>query len=274
MFPGQVRAESKAPARERAKPTSLAALEEEVMRELASIRIPPRRRRFCLSLEEDLSGASADAQRAALREAVNAVRRLTTRTPETALILGTGLGALAAEISVEAAIAYRDIPDCRFDEASHAGRLLFGTLAGKTSSRCRGGSIATRVTRSQQVTFPVRVLHALGAESLVVSNACGGMHPLWAPGDLMLIADHIELLGDNPLIGPNDDRLGPRFPDMSEPYDRGLRTRRVPSPSITRSRSGKACTSRCPVRTSRPARSTDISAASAQTWSACPQCRR
>jgi len=154
-----------------------------------------------------------------------AVRKRFPRPVEAAIILGTGLGALVNEIEVEQVIDYHDLPNFPLSTVeSHRGRLLCGTLGGKTIIAMQGRFHRYEGYSLQQVTFPVRVLRALGAETLIVSNACGGMHPLWAPGDLMLIADHINLLGDNPLIGPNDDTLGPRFPDMSEPYDAGLRT--------------------------------------------------
>lgn len=153
-----------------------------------------------------------------------AVRRRFPRPVEAAIILGTGLGGLAEEIEVEQVIEYGELPNFPLSTVeTHKGRLLCGTLAGRTVVAMQGRFHRYEGYSLQQVTFPVRVLRALGAETLIVSNACGGMHPLWAPGDLMLIADHINLLGDNPLIGPNDDTLGPRFPDMSEPYDAGLR---------------------------------------------------
>ena len=153
-----------------------------------------------------------------------AVRARFSRTVDAAIILGTGLGALADEIKVEAVIDYGELPNFPLSTVeSHPGRLLCGTLSGRTVVAMQGRFHRYEGYSLQQVTFPVRVLRALGAGVLIVSNACGGMHPLWAPGDLMLIADHLNLLGDNPLIGPNDDALGPRFPDMSEPYDAALR---------------------------------------------------
>lgn len=156
--------------------------------------------------------------------AAAAVRARFSGSPDVAIVLGTGLGGLAREIAVEATIDYADVPGFPASTVeSHAGRLLCGTLGEKTVIAMQGRFHAYEGYSLHEVTFPVRVLRALGATTLVVANACGGMHPLWAPGDLMLIADHINLLGDNPLVGPNDDSLGPRFPDMSEPYSAALR---------------------------------------------------
>ena len=168
----------------------------------------------------------------AVQAAADSVRTVFSDAPDVAIVLGTGLGGLAKEIDIKASISYGDLPGFPLSTVeSHAGRLLCGTLAGKTVVAMQGRFHRYEGYTLQQATFPVRVLRALGASTLIVSNACGGMHPLWAPGDLMLIADHINFLGDNPLIGANDERLGVRFPDMSAPYDPALRqiTREVAS---------------------------------------------
>jgi purine-nucleoside phosphorylase len=155
--------------------------------------------------------------------AAGAIRARFPAPADVAIILGTGLGRLASEIESPVVIPYADIPDFPVSTVeSHAGRLLCGTLAGKIVIAMQGRFHRYEGYSLAQVTFPVRALRALGVETLVVSNACGGMNPAWKAGDLMLITDHINLLGDSPLVGPNDDRLGPRFPDLSEPYDRRL----------------------------------------------------
>ncbi len=162
--------------------------------------------------------------RSRIEIAVSTIRGQSHHVPDVAVILGTGLGALADEIEVSAEISYDDIPGFPISTVeSHHGRLLLGTLGGKAVVAMQGRFHRYEGYTLQEVTFPVRVLRALGAETMIVSNACGGMHPLWSPGDLFLIADHINLLGDSPLVGPNDDALGPRFPDMSDPYDSNLR---------------------------------------------------
>lgn len=155
-----------------------------------------------------------------LDEAVAAVRGHTDFVPGVAIILGTGLGALAEQIETHAEISYEDLPGFPVPTVeTHSGRLIFGHLDGTPVVAMKGRFHRYEGYTLQEVTFPVRVLRRLGAGTLVVSGACGGMNPLWAPGELVLLDDHINLMGDNPLIGPNHDGSGLRFPDMSEPYD-------------------------------------------------------
>lgn len=157
-------------------------------------------------------------------EALNFIQSKTEFEPEHLLILGTGLGQLGDEIDVQDSVGYDEIPHFPVSTVeSHAGRLLFGTLGSKKIVAMQGRFHYYEGYTMQQIAFPVRVAKAMGVHSLFVSNACGGMNPSFEAGDIMLINDHINFLGDNPLIGPNDDELGPRFPDMSDPYTSRLR---------------------------------------------------
>jgi purine-nucleoside phosphorylase len=158
-----------------------------------------------------------------IQEAVAAVRARWAGKPVAGIILGTGLGKLTEDIDAEAVFPYEDLPHFpRPTAPSHKGQLVCGRLAGKTVVAMEGRFHFYEGYSLQQITFPVRVMKALGCGVLIASNACGGMNPQYDKGDLMLIEDHINLLGDNPLIGPNDDRLGDRFPDMCYAYDREL----------------------------------------------------
>lgn len=157
------------------------------------------------------------------QEAVAYIRTRTQATPHIGIILGTGLGGVVKDLVIEESISYDDIPHMPTSTVeSHHGNLLFATLRGKTVVVMQGRFHQYEGYTLQQVTFPVRVMHMLGAKNLIVSNACGGMNPLYRKGDVMIIDDHINLLGDNPLVGKNDDRFGVRFPDMSEPYSKQL----------------------------------------------------
>jgi purine-nucleoside phosphorylase len=158
-----------------------------------------------------------------IAEATAAVQARWTGRPTVGIILGTGLGALAEDIRDGVTIPYKELPHFPHSTVhSHAGELVCGTLADKSVLAMSGRFHAYEGYSLQRITFPVRVLKSLGCKTLIVSNACGGLNSQYAKGDIMLIEDHINLLGDNPLIGPNDDRLGDRFPDMSEPYDKEL----------------------------------------------------
>jgi purine-nucleoside phosphorylase len=158
-----------------------------------------------------------------IQAACSAIRSQWNRVPHAGIILGTGLGGLVDEIKVEASLDYESIPHfLKSTVASHRGRLVCGELAGLSIMAMEGRFHMYEGYPLQQLTIPVRIFKELGAQLLIVSNAVGGMNPHFRLGDIMVIDDHINLMGDNPLIGVNDDRLGPRFPDMSAPYDQSL----------------------------------------------------
>ncbi|MEI7634741.1 MAG: purine-nucleoside phosphorylase [bacterium] len=158
-----------------------------------------------------------------ISESTNFIRGKTAIEPEIAIILGTGMGKLAGELRDPVILDYKAIP--HFMEStveSHTGHLCLGELCGKKVVMMKGRLHYYEGYTMREVTFPVRVMRALGARTLIVMNAVGSVNPLIPPGSIVLVQDHINLMGDNPLIGPNDDDLGPRFPDMSEPYSRAL----------------------------------------------------
>ncbi|MFA6600947.1 MAG: purine-nucleoside phosphorylase [Candidatus Omnitrophota bacterium] len=157
------------------------------------------------------------------RESAEKIRKQTDFVPEIALILGTGLGNLAKRVEAEASIPYGEIP--HFPEStveSHAGQLVLGKLSGRRVAVMEGRFHHYEGYAAKALTFPVRVLHELGAKILIVSNAAGGLNPVYAKGEIILLEDHINFMGINPLIGPHDERLGDRFPDMCAPYSERL----------------------------------------------------
>ena len=161
--------------------------------------------------------------RRAVEETVTFIRQQTESKPKIGIVLGTGLGALVNEIAQETVFSYKDIPHFPVSTVeSHAGKLIFGKISGFPVIAMQGRFHFYEGYTMQQIGFPIRVMKALGSDTLLISNACGGLNPQFRKGDLMIMDDHINLLGDNPLIGVNDNDLGPRFPDMSEPYNKRL----------------------------------------------------
>lgn len=155
-----------------------------------------------------------------INETLEVIRKKTAKEYEVGIVLGTGLGGLVREIEVEHEIEYGNLPHFPLSTVeSHQGKLIFGKIGGKNVVAMQGRFHYYEGYTMQQITYPIRVMKFLGVKTLLVSNACGGMNPIYRRGDVMIMLDHINLLGDNPLIGKNEDELGPRFPDMSEPYN-------------------------------------------------------
>ncbi|MCH8032649.1 MAG: purine-nucleoside phosphorylase [Bacteroidetes bacterium] len=155
-----------------------------------------------------------------INETLEVIKKITTEEYPFGIILGTGLGGLTKEIDIQHEIEYEDLLYFPLSTVeSHHGKLIFGKIGDKNVVAMQGRFHFYEGYSMKQITYPVRVMKFLGVKTLLVSNACGGMNPIYKRGDIMLMVDHINLLGDNPLIGMNEDELGPRFPDMSEPYD-------------------------------------------------------
>ena len=158
-----------------------------------------------------------------IQEAKATIEKKCPLVPEVGIILGTGLGRLAEHIEKPVTISYEEIPHFPLSTVEqHAGKLILGDLSGKRVMAMQGRFHFYEGYSLQQIVFPVQVMKFMGVKKLIVSNACGGLNPLYSPGTIMVITDHINLLPGNPLIGPNDNRIGRRFPDMSEPYSKKL----------------------------------------------------
>jgi purine-nucleoside phosphorylase len=161
--------------------------------------------------------------KAKITESVEFINQKSNIKPKIAIILGTGLGRLVEDIKEKEIIPYSDIPNFPISTVQgHGGNLVLGKLENKEVVAMQGRFHYYEGYNLKEVTFPVRVMKKLGADVIIISNAAGGMNRFFKRGDLMLITDHINLFGNNPLIGPNDEELGLRFPDMSEAYDRKL----------------------------------------------------
>ena len=170
-----------------------------------------------------MSSNTIEQARIQRAEAVSFIKEHLHINPEYLLILGTGLGELGEEMTIETELLYKDVPHFPVSTVeSHTGKLLMGYLGGKPVMAMQGRFHYYEGYSMNQIVFPIRVAKMLGIQTLIVSNACGGLNPNFQRGDIMLINDHINFLGDNPLIGANDPDLGPRFPDMSQPYTKHL----------------------------------------------------
>ncbi len=160
---------------------------------------------------------------AQINEAVNWIQKRYSKKPQVGIVLGSGLSTFTNQIEIELEIAYSDIPHFPVSTVEgHSGKLIFGQLGGKTVVAMAGRFHYYEGYDTKAVVFPIRVMKYLGIETLLVSNAAGGTRKNWRVGDLMIITDHISFFTPNPLVGKNENELGPRFPDMSEPYKKYL----------------------------------------------------